>query len=60
MITDKLIKECQAFDKSEYDEDTPYDAVKRQLEALESRGCVVENIRHCPNCPKFGKSCPIV
>lgn len=59
MITEKLIQDCIAYDKAEYNEVKTPDQIQAELEKLEARGCLVEHCLHCPGCPKFGINCPI-
>jgi len=59
MITDKLIQECIAFDKSEYNIDKTPEQMREELEKLQAKGCLVEHSFHCPGCPKFRNGCPL-
>lgn len=59
MISEKLIKDCIAYDKAEYNENKSFDQVKAELEAIESTGCLIENIMNCSSCPKFVNECPL-
>lgn len=59
MITEKLIDDCIAYDKSEYNETKTFEQEKSELEQIEKTGCLVENILHCSSCPKFINECPL-